>query len=950
MVRSLFSTLVAVFLASGIPSQIFAAPGARETLPTKEQIQFFEQSIRPILEQNCYECHSSKAARLKGGLSVESREAMILGGLTGPALLPGDPDRSLLVTACRQSDKDLQMPPDGQLTAGQLADLETWVRTGAPHPSQLLKQSNQSSSTNLWALQPVKMPVLPKVRNRRWPVSPIDFFVLSELEQRRLQPAQAATKTRLLRRVTFDLTGLPPTPAEVDAFVQDGATNAFAKIVDRLLESSAFGERWGRHWLDVVRYADNNDQQLPIFFTEAWRYRDYVIASFNADKPFNQFLIEQLAGDILAKSDRARHDELLIAAGFLMLGPKNFIQPDQEKAQLDVVDEQIDVTTRAFLGLTVACARCHDHKFDPVPTRDYYALAGIFASTATLSEQGGPGGIPWVEQSIGSADVVERFEKHQKAVDQLTADLTASRELHQRLPGGVEASELPGVVVDNLKAEIVGTWRSSNYATNFIDKDYVQDANEGKGRKSIRFMPTLPEPGLYEIRASYEARFNRATNVPVVIQIGKVAHRLTINQREVPSVDGLFVSLGTYELPPGTNTSVTISTEGTKGFVMVDAVQFLPMDRGLGMMAKAGGEMMMSATNRAKMRPDDVSMMDALEELKLKAPTKPASVMAPREGTVKNVNLRIRGEPERKGDVVPRSTLSVLSKSVPPPVFKDDSSGRLELAQWMASSSNPLTPRVYANRVWLHLFGRALVTSPDNFGRMTAPPTHPELLDFLAARLMEGGWSTKKLVRELVLSSTYQMSGEWNAKAAARDPDNTFWWRANRRRLDAEALRDSFLSVSGSLDRSAGGSSLGGVAPGLTAPALNLVTNVEQNVRRSVYLPILRGQLPELLQAFDFPDPQLVAGARYVSTSAPQALFMMNSPFMQQASDAWALRLSTSKDAVVMAYAQAFGRAPTEAEAGAARDFLAHAGGQSRETLSLFCQALMSSNEWQYLE
>ena len=919
--------------------------------PTREQVQFFEQTIRPILEQNCYECHSSKASRLKGGLSVETREAMLAGGQTGPSLIPGDPDRSLLVTACRQTNKDLQMPPDGQLSAAQLADLETWVRSGAPHPSQLLKHSNQPSTTNFWAFQPVKAPQLPKVRNRKWAGSPVDLFVLSELEQRRLQPAPAATKAKLIRRVTFDLTGLPPTSPEVEAFMQDSSTNAFAKVVDRLLESSAFGERWGRHWLDVVRYADNNDQQLPIFFTEAWRYRDYVIASFNADKPFNQFLTEQLAGDILAKSDRVRHDELLIATGFLMLGPKNFVQPDQEKAQLDVIDEQIDVTTRAFLGLTVACARCHDHKFDPVPTRDYYALAGIFASTATLSDQTGARGIPWMEQSIGAADEVERFEKHQKELERLTSDLATSRERRQRLPGGIEASELEGVVVDNLKAEVTGTWRSSNYATNFVDKDYVQDANEGKGKKSIRFVPTLTEPGLYEIRMTYEARPNRATNVPVVIEVGGLKRRLTINQRETPPVEGLFASLGTYELPSGTNTSVTISTEGTKGFVMVDAVQFLPMSQGMGMMAKPMvSEKAMGAANRANMRPDDIAMMDALDDLRMKAPPKPPSVMAPREGAVKNANLRIRGEPERKGELVPRSTLSVLAKSVPSPVFKDDSSGRLELAQWMTSASNPLTPRVYANRVWLHLFGRPLVSSPDNFGRMTAAPTHPELLDLLASRLVEGGWSTKRLIRELVLSSTYQMSTDWNAKAAARDPDNTFWWRMNRRRLDAEGLRDSFLAVSGLLDRSAGGSSLGAVTPGLNPAAINSITNIEQNVRRSVYLPVLRGQLPELLQAFDFPDPQLVAGARYVSTSAPQALFLMNSGFMQQVSQGWAASLGASADAVTTAYGQAFGRTPTEAEAKAARDFLLRAGGQSKDALSLLCQALMSSNEWQYLE
>src|SRR5213594_3734567 len=418
----------------------------------------------------------------------------------------------------------------------------------------------------------------PKFKDKKWPRTPIDNFILAELEKQRLKPVQAADKRTLIRRATFDLTGLPPKPDEIEAFLGDSSDDAFVKVVDRLLATPQFGERWGRHWLDVARYADSNGLEINLPYENAWRYRDYVVRAFNEDKPFPQFVREQLAGDLLPSDSDEQCYEQLIATGFLMLGPKLLFEPRKAKLQMDIVDEQIDVTTRAFLSLTVSCARCHDHKFDPIPTRDYYALAGVFASTATLANDPQPmrGPPRWRERPLAAPEKAKAVEEHATAVARLQASLQAAGEMKTALPGGVSSSELGGIVVDNTAAQLTGSWKESTYATNFIDKNYLQDGNTGKGEKSARFVPDLPQTGRYEVQIADVPRDNRATNVPVTVHAFDKTHTVLIDQTKPPTIDNVFASLGAFEFAAGTNGAVVVSNQGTEGFVTIDAVRFVP--------------------------------------------------------------------------------------------------------------------------------------------------------------------------------------------------------------------------------------------------------------------------------------------------------------------------------------------------------------------------------------
>ncbi|MEW6161555.1 MAG: DUF1549 domain-containing protein, partial [Verrucomicrobiota bacterium] len=679
-------------------------------------------------------------------------------------------------------------------------------------------------------------PAIPKVKDKKWPRTGLDYFILNDLEERKLRPADPAAKRDLIRRATFDLTGLPPKPEEIEAFLADASPESFAKVVDRLLDSPHFGERWGRHWLDVARYADSNGLEANLPFENAWRYRDYVINAFNQDKPFDRFIREQIAGDLLTHRDEEERFEHLIATGFLVLGPKALFEPNREKLVMDVADEQIDVTTKAFLGLTVSCARCHDHKFDPIPTRDYYALAGIFKSTATLSTGGNrqdPGAPRWMERPLAKAEQAREIEAYDRKVNQLAEALR----LVQENPGGLNSSKLPGVVMDNSAAELTGRWKVSTYSTNFVDKDYVHDANSDKGKMRARFAPKLPHTGPYEVLLSYTPRYDRATNVPVTIYTAEGEIKRMVDQRAAPTFRRAFVSLGTFMFNAGTNGAVTISNEGTRGFVIADAAMFVPIEEWkleLASMQQREMEMAMpdlkspgtSSSNLVQVAMSGSLSMagplfDQLQvqliELRSKAPPPVPRAMAVQEGNVGNARINLRGDPERLGEEVPRGFLTVLEAKARQFSLNRDTSGRLELADWIASPENPLTARVAVNRIWLHLFGRGLVDPPDNFGALSERPSHPELLDFLARRFIEQGWSTKKMIREILLSSTYQMSSQFNPKAYLKDPDNRLYWRMNRRRLEAESIRDAMLAVSGQLELTRGGPVLPTNAPPMNA-------------------------------------------------------------------------------------------------------------------------------------
>jgi hypothetical protein len=777
--------LLALFLGS--PTALAQNPSRaafskqNDTTSNSADTQFFEQKIRPILAQHCYECHSSQAKKLRGSLRLDNRAGLFKGGNTGPAVVPGKPDNSLLIQALRNNG--LAMPPKGKLPDQVIADFERWVASGAPDPrdNSTAPATNRAIDLNAarkqWPYQPPQRHTAPQVEDASWARSDIDQFVFAGLEARGLHPAPDADRAVLLRRVTIDLIGLLPTPEETDAFVADRSPDAFAKVVDRLLASPHFGERWGRHWLDVARYADSNGKDENLTFHEAWRYRDYVIASFNRDRPFNQFIREQLAGDLLPAANQAQRDEHLVATGFLVVGPKVLFDRDPLKRKMDVVDEQIDTVGRTFLGLTLGCARCHDHKFDPIPTKDYYALAGIFASTRTLDgiKENNPLVSGWMLRPLGAGG--ERLRAVQLA--------------HQH------KQEATGVALRKSRAE-------------------------------------------------------------------------------------LLALQGHAETP--------------------DAAQ---------RMAAAGAA---------------VKDLEAEERrLQTTAPPSPPLAMAVRdEDTPVDTPVNLGGNPHSTGPRVPRGFLQVASVETGPKL-PPDQSGRRELAAWLASPDNPLTARVFVNRVWMHLFGDGLVRSVDNFGAQGERPTHPELLDDLAVRFMEDGWSVKKLVRTLVLSRTYQMAAAENADAARIDPENKLLWRANLRRMDAEAVRDAILCVSGRLDWAMGGSAVSGMDEFATNNGGKGGIVVDGNTRRSVYLPVIRNDLPSLFEVFDFADPDVSTGRRNVTTGPAQALYLMNSPFvMDQARDAARrlLAVADDRERLDLLYRLAFGRTPTRDERRSVMQFL----------------------------
>jgi hypothetical protein len=791
-------------------SQAEVAIGAADAI-SPQQEEFFEAKIRPVLATRCGECHSSAAAKLQAGLRLDSREGVRVGGDSGAAIVPGNPEESLLIRAIRYRDDDLQMPPKEKLPDEVIADFEAWVKMGAPDPRTGTAGASTRPSMDLakarefWSFRPPVKAALPDVKRADWPRGEIDRFLLARLESRGLAPVADAGRARLLRRVTFDLVGLPPTPEDLDAFLADDSPDAFATVVDRLLASPRFGERWARHWLDLARFAESSGK-TNFMYPQAWRYRDWVIASFNADKPYDRFVREQIAGDLLpAENDRQRAEQI-IATGFLALGSKAHDAENRGQFVLDLVDEQIEATTRAFLGLTVACARCHDHKMDPIAQRDYYALSGIFRSTQTCS-----GTLAGVFPNFNASPLIELPPEANvpSAVASLTAEQRATME--ERL----------SVLVRERDAIPPG------------------EANRDRMRRTTSMISTL-------------------------------RYRLLMDR---PGASPRAFAMGVRER-------------------------------------------------------DEV----------LDSP------------------LYIRGELDQPGEVVPRGLVRVLCDDASTPISQG--SGRRELADWVASPANPLTARVIVNRVWLHLFGRGLVPTPDNFGAAGTPPTHPELLDTLAVDFVADGWSIKRLCRRIVLSRAYGLDSAFDPQNFELDPDNGLVWRMSKRRLDAEVLRDALLAASGRL---AGeppvGSAVARTGEGL-AFFLRVAGQDASDPHRSVYLPVVRDQVLESLALFDFADPSLVTGQRAATTGPAQALYLLNSPFVIRQSEALSDRIcALEKDdsgRVGLAYRLVLARPPTEAEQGRALEFVrggaAGVAEPSRETWSQLCQALFSSAEFRYLE
>jgi hypothetical protein len=735
------------FLAWLAGSAALCAPALRADAPAQAGTEFFENKIRPIFVNNCYKCHSSQIEKLKGNLSVEFRESLLKGGENGPAIVPGDPDKSLLIKAVRYTDADLQMPPhDKKLPDDQIASLEAWVKMGAPDPRSAGKgmaaQNWGKNRRQHWAFQPIKKIAIPDLPQTNWIANPIDAFILARLQENSMKPNPPADKRTLIRRATYDLTGLPPTPAEVQAFVDDNSPDAFAKVVDRLLACPQYGERWGRIWLDTARYADtkgdiNQNRDVPLY-PYAWTYRDYVVKSFNDDKPYNRFVLEQLAAD---KLPAGKDSSQLAALGFLTLGPRF------NDNKNDIINDRIDVVCKGFLGLTVTCARCHDHKFDPIPTQDYYSLRGIFDSCAEPAEE--PALAP-----------VRPTPEYRQFAEKLNA----------------------------------------------MNQQLVQDEDQMKGLR----------------RTSDKYKELRRDDNQL---------RRQISQLQMTD--------------PGSPPCATVLYDTTK--------------------------------------PHDSPVF-------------------------------IRGESENKGEMAPRRFLEILSGPNRMPFQMG--SGRLELAQSIINPSNPLTPRVLVNRVWLHHFGQGIVTTPDDFGNQSDPPSHPELLDYLAARFMREGGSLKKLRRLIMLFNTYQESSANNPRYAQVDPQNRLLWRANIQRLEFEEIRDSILAIGGQLDLTLGGRPV----------QLDLGVGGFSH-RRTLYGKVDRRNLPEIYSQFDFANPDITTGRRYETTVPQQALFMMNNPLVVELGrrlvNQTAFQDLTGEEAKIkFLYERIFQREPTETEVKLGMDFI----------------------------
>jgi hypothetical protein len=829
-------------LAKGQPAEAPPAKGSAAGFndkPTPEQLAFFEKKIRPVLIDQCYKCHAADAEKVRGGLLLDTREGVHKGGDSGAVVVPGNPDRSALIKAVRYKDEATKMPPKGKLPDEVIADLEAWVKMGAPDPRDgakiAAKEIDIEKGREFWAFRKPRKVAPPRVKDAAWTRSDADRFLLAALEAKGLRPVADADRRTLIRRAYLDLTGLPPAPEEVEAFVADTSPTAFEKVVDRLLASPRFGERWGRHWLDVARYAETTGKTVNVNHPQAWRYRDYVIAAHNADKPYDQYVREQLAGDLLPGDDPKAKAERIIATGFLAIGPKALNERNGLQFELDLADEQIDVTTQAFLGITAACARCHDHKFDPIPQKDYYALAGIFRSTETC---------------YGTVRAIQS----QRPAPLITLPAESG------VPAGVE----------KLTA---------------AERKRIEDQiKELQGRKVDQPVQRLFIAGQTAILQGKLDAFDAEGN-PKLLAMGV---------RDKPAGKGF----GPPKLGPGPG-----------GFG-----PFAGMSR-----------------------------------------------------VIADSPVFTRGEVDKPGAVVPRGVLQVVTTS--PPKVRSGS-GRLELADWIASPDNPLTARVMVNRAWLHLFGRGIVPTPDNFGAAGQPPTNPQLLDYLAVTFVEDGWSVKKLIRRIMLSHAYQLDSRADPKNLEADPDNALVWRMTPRRLDAEALRDSMLVVSGQLDLNPpAGSAVARAGEGPTQQGPRFGGGVLQAINdprisiRSVYLPVVRDNLPEALSLFDAADPSLVVPERPVTTVPAQSLFLLNNPFVMRVSDAAADRLlkgtTTDTERVRAAYLTFYGRPPAEKELTAATDFLSAykaavakdrvpAPRQERETWAAFCQALFASAEFQY--
>lgn len=939
------TTAATLWLGGGLQAEETGAEG----------LQFFETKIRPVLVEHCYRCHAADAKKIRGGLLLDTREGIRQGGDSGAAVAPGKPVESLLLDALRY--ETFEMPPEGPLPAAVIADFEQWIRMGAPDPrdgtvEKLEREIDIEAGREFWAFQLPQPNAPPEVSDSRWPHTNVDRFILAKLEENNLQPGADADRTTLIRRAYYALIGLPPALEEIDAFANDPQATpvAFTKIVDRLLESKHFGERWGRHWLDVARFAESSGGGRTLLFPDAWRYRDYVIKSLNNDVPYDRFVRQQIAGDLLEAATSEEKRQNLIATAFLVLGATNYELQDKEVLEMDIVDEQLTTIGTAFLGMTLGCARCHDHKFDPIPTRDYYALAGILKSTESVVHENVS---RWPQTKLPLELAEEAaLNGHAAAVADLEARLVAAKTALYEAGGEIAAVSagsktidrfsLPGVVVDDAEAVKQGRWSSSRSVGGYVGESYLYAGSE---EASITFSPQLPKSGEYEVCVTYTPHANRSPKAPIHIFHDGGESTVYLDQTKAGSIRASIETLGSFILNTGNDPRVVISNVGAAaGAVVADAVVFVPKRQEAVEQTKLVDDKSRKEL-LARLSAEAVALEKELKQLKANGPKPPVAMAVVDKESVSDIPLAIRGVVHNAGPIVPRGVLQVASYRATPTI-PENQSGRLQLADWIASPQNPLTARIMVNRIWHWLFGRGLVRSVDNFGSMGELPSHPELLDHLAVEFIQDGWSVKRMIRRLMLSHVYQLDSASDQAAAAVDPANRLLWRMNRQRLDAECIRDTLLQIGGNLD--------------LTMAGSNIEHGTESeygytfsSTRRSVYMPVFRNTLPEIMETFDFADPNIQVGMRNRSTTAPQALLMMNSPLVMEQATSAAERLVASPEVrveagVEAAYRQVLGRRPSDSEIELASRFLGE--NADVERWRMLYHALMESLDFRHVD
>lgn len=1101
-------------------------------------VDHFESKVRPLLAQHCYECHSGAAARPKGRLRVDSRAALLEGGLSGPALVPGDVEGSLLVEVVRYGG-DMQMPPKGKLSDAEIALVEEWVRRGAAFPESISESIADeeretgepagivaATANELWSLAPLAGAQPPTVKDDSWCANEIDLFVRARHEELGVEPAPRADRRTLLRRLSLDLTGLPPTLEELESFERDATPDAWAKQIERLLASPHYGERWGRYWLDLARYSDSNGLDENLAMSHAWRYRDWVVRALNQDLPYDQFATWQIAGDLLPEPEDPRQlADQLTATGFLVLGPKMLAEQDKEKLSFDIVDEQMDVACRTFLGLTMGCARCHDHKFDPISQADYYSLAGVFKSTATMANFDFVSG--WNERELGPAAAIEARRAHVAKLDAARGDverlrkeadeallrswsadtakylLAAANASHGALVLEAEEQSRGNLIVDDKtygSAQTVVT-RTGAGGVQFAEFD-VTVASAGRRQLEVRLAAMESRPvqvsvdgavvfdaalgettgswnpdgqrwlrvGVLELRAGRNVlRFERDGAMPhfdklalIDVPAGRESCAWPVEgnawaeglapeivrawtlalmasaRREDPvfalwhafaalhreTAEGSSVEAGLFEARAAAlverlraerdagklavwNSHVLGLLDGLapsslrelagRYQALFSAAETAWRDRrsqgdkkieklddagleGLRLVLR-GGESPLRLSTEAMAphyREDDrvaiAAAQAGAEELERTLPAEFEVALAVRDAKeVGGLPLFKRGSHlDRAGEPLPRRFFDALELDCESPPIAEGASGRLEFTRWMFDPRNPLPARVIANRLWQGHFGRGLVASSSNFGARGDQPTHPELLDWLARELVRRDWSLKSLHRTICLSATYQLSTREDAAARALDPENLALWRFERRRMDAETLRDNVLALSGKLERDVGGTLMALANRGYVTNDQSNDSTRYDSPRRSIYLPIIRNAMFDLFSAFDYPDPSVTVDSRPATTSPAQALYLMNSPLLHSASSALAAATAPFEDArerIAELYRRALLREPTARETARALAFVldqtplegarvaANVGEAPaatpppvRDPWREFAQVLLASNEFLYID